>query len=373
MEGTNENIMRYRGVGVMTGTSLDGIDLVCCTFEVTENGYQFEIEAAQSLPMEETWRNRLRHLPNQSALVFAKSHIFFGHYLGKAIASFIDTLEAAPDFVACHGQTIFHQPHKSFTFQIGDGETIASYLPCPLVTNFRNKDVALKGEGAPLVPLGEHYLFPDHRLFLNLGGICNLTFDELAFDVTACNLVLNHVYRAHFDGDFDPDGMVAAGGNPLPSLGRALDGLPFYRLKPPKSLGWEWVEEEMIPLVMAQDAEPQDLLHTLCRHIAGQIARSVYHLKTGPQSMLVTGGGRRHRYLMQCLEQALSSLEIQISESKDERWVEFKEAIIFAFLGLRAIEGKPTTLASVTGATQDAVTGSIHLPPNGGWQLVKKS
>ncbi len=360
----------YRAVGVMTGTSLDGIDLACCRFRVVGDEYEYELEKALTLPMDEHWRSRIYHLPNQQAETFAKTHIYFGHFLGQAIRDFISDLEAAPDFVACHGQTIFHQPHKSFTFQIGDGETIASYLPCPLVTNFRNKDVALKGEGAPLVPLGEQYLFRNHRLFLNLGGICNLTWQGLAFDVTACNLVLNAIFRQFFEGDFDGDGQVAAAGQQDSELAHALDSLAYYRIPPPKSLGWEWVQAEMLPAITRSRALPEDLLHTTVRHIAGQIARAVHKLQTGPQTMMVTGGGRYHQYLMACLEESLGPMNVRIDTHTSQDIVDFKEAIIFAFLGLRLMESKPTTLASVTGASQDVVAGSIHLPPGGGWRMV---
>ena len=360
-----------RGIGVMTGTSLDGIDLVCCRFQLADGAYSFELEKAETIALDSSWQARIQHLPDQSAEVFAKTHIYFGHYLGQQIQGFINTLEQAPDFVASHGQTIFHQPARSFTFQLGDGETIASYLSCPLICNFRNKDVALKGEGAPLVPLGEQYLFPDHSLFLNLGGICNLSWQQQAFDVTACNLILNGVYQHHYGGSFDPGGAAAAAGQQVVELREALDRLEYYRQAPPKSLGWEWIEQEMYPLIRRFDAAPDDILHSLCLHIAGQIARAVSKLQTGPQPMLVTGGGRHHTFLMRCIREALAPFEIDIDTKTPMEIVDFKEAIIFAFLGLRLLESKPTSLATVTGATRDVVAGSIHLPPDGGWTLRK--
>lgn len=368
---TNISQYSFLGVGVMTGTSLDGIDLVCCKFECEAGEYRFSVVASQAVPIEENWKNRLLHLPQQSAEVFAKTHVYFGHYLGKEIAAFVASLASPPDFVACHGQTIFHQPHRSFTTQIGDGETIASYLDCPLITNFRNKDVALKGEGAPLVPIGEKYLFPDHDLFLNLGGICNLTWNTLAFDVSACNLILNTIYRESFEGEYDKNGEMAASGEVDASLAEALDQLEYYRTPPPKSLGWEWVEQEMLPVVRQSTASPQDKLCTLTHHIAGQVARAVDKLATGPQRLMITGGGKYHQFMLNCLENALSPLGVTIDHGVSDEWVEFKEAIIFAFLGLRVMENKATTLASVTGASQDVMTGSIHLPANGGWKLVK--
>lgn len=368
---TSSTPQSFLGVGVMTGTSLDGIDLVCCKFESVSETYSFSIIASEAIPIKESWKTRLRHLPKQSAEVFAKTHVYFGHYLGEAIATFIDSLGETPDFVACHGQTIFHQPHRSFTTQIGDGETIASYLNCPLITNFRNKDVALKGEGAPLVPIGEKYLFPDHELFLNLGGICNLTWKGLAFDVTACNLVLNTIYKDFFEGDYDANGDIAASGQVDHELADALNQLAYYRTPPPKSLGWEWVEQEMLSVIFQSNASPKDLLHTVTKHIAAQIARAMTKLEPGPQQLMVTGGGRYHQFLIDCLAERLEPMQITIDQDISNEWVEFKEAIIFAFLGMRVMQNKPTTLASVTGAMQDVLTGSIHLPPNGGWKLVK--
>ena len=147
----------------MTGTSMDGLDLVCCEYSVEGESYQFRLEKVAQIPLDDRWQARLRHLPQQSAETYARTHVYFGHWMGEALKAFIAELDAPPDFVAVHGQTIFHQPERSFTAQIGDGETIAAYLPCPLVSNFRNKDVALKGEGAPLIVLGEKIHLPQHN------------------------------------------------------------------------------------------------------------------------------------------------------------------------------------------------------------------
>lgn len=357
----------------MSGTSMDGLDLACCTFTWEGDQYTFTLDQAETIPFDPRWKSRLLYLEEQSGEIFAKTHVYLGHFLGEHIRGFIDRHGLQPDFVAIHGQTIFHQPERNFTAQIGDGETVVSYLNCPLVSNFRNKDLALGGQGAPLIPLGEHHLFPAYRLFLNLGGFCNLTYGGTAFDVAPCNIVLNHVYRQRVDEgggrDYDPGGTLAASGMLDGPLLKALDALPYYEQAPPKSLGWEWVQGDVLPILDDWLGRPQDFLHTFCVHVARQIAAAVRQTGAQDQPMLVTGGGRYHQFLMDRLQAELAPLGITIATDAPAGWVDFKEAIVFAFLGLRTLQGRPTTLASVTGARQDVVTGSIHLPPSGGWAL----
>lgn len=353
----------------MSGTSLDGLDIAVCTFQVEDDQYQFDIDAVGQIPFGETWTTRLLNLPEQSAEIYAKTHVYFGHWLGKTMQAFVEEHDFKPDFVAMHGQTIFHQPDKTFTAQIGDGETIASYLTCPLVCNFRNKDVALGGEGAPLVPLGEKYLFPDHRLFLNLGGFSNIAYKGTAFDISSCNGILNHIFVRAFpeaETAYDPEGQVAASGQLNEELLAQLDAISFYQQKAPKSLGWEWVESDLLPIMHAAALPAEDLLHTFCVHSAKQIASAARMVGAQGETMFASGGGRHNAFFMSCLEQELSALNITIDRSIPDLWIDYKEAIVFAFLGLRALEGKPTILDQATGASLAAMTGSIHLPPQGG-------
>lgn len=357
---------KYYGLGVMTGTSLDGIDLVFCHFIEDQNKWSFEIKAARTVEMEQVWHDRLYCLPDQNAEIFAKTNIYFGHYLGQAIRDFIEDEKINPQFVASHGQTIFHQPDKNITVQIGDGETIVSYLTCPLVTNFRNKDVASGGEGAPLVPFGERHLWPDLNLFLNLGGFANLSFKDLAFDISGCNLVLNHL--ANQKDEFliyDHDGQISASGDFSGRLFQQLGNLEYYSVPPPKSLGKEWLDKEIFPLLNESGISIEDQMHTYTRHIAAEVKRGCEKIKAQGQTMLVTGGGAHNAFLMDCLKNALEPLEITFSEVPDERIINLKEAIVFAFLGLTTLLGKPNILASVTGAERDICGGSIHLPPRG--------
>ncbi|GAB4405341.1 MAG: anhydro-N-acetylmuramic acid kinase [Bacteroidia bacterium] len=349
---------------------MDGLDIVACTFQWDgQDGYSFTLDHHEQVPYDYRWKTRLLYLHEQTAEIYAKTHVYLGHWQGEQIQTFIDKRGLTPDFVAVHGQTIFHQPDRNFTAQIGDGETLVSHLSCPLVCNFRNKDVALGGQGAPLVVMGEKYLFPGHRLFLNLGGFCNLTYGDLAFDVAPCNIVLNHLYRTLIGGgeaDYDPDGATAAQGQREPALLKALDRLDYYQAPPPKSLGWEWVSNRVLPVLEDADAKPADILHTYCLHVARQIARAVEQVGASQQRLMVTGGGKHHRFLLWQIGLALAPMGVEIDETLPDSWTESKEAVIFAFLGLRTLLGRTTTLATATGARQDVVSGSIHLPPGGG-------
>lgn len=363
----------YLGIGLMSGTSMDGLDIACCQFTESTNQYEFELIASEQVDFPEIWVSRLQNLPTQSAEIFAKTHVYFGHWLGETVQAFIKQHKLKPDFVAAHGQTIFHQPHKNFTTQIGDGETLVSYLNCPLVCNFRNKDVALGGQGAPLVPIGEKYLFPGFQLFLNLGGFSNLTYNARAFDVSACNIILNYlVGKIEHEPrlQYDPEGSIAASGSVHTQLLAALNALPYFHQPPPKSLGWEWVEAEVIPLLAQFDAPISDLLHTCCIHMAEQVGNAIVEIGATDQQMLITGGGRHNLFLMQEIEKRISSNGITINATADDSLTDYKEAIVFAFLGLRVLRGKPSTLHSVTGAAYDVLAGSIHLPPKSGISIL---
>jgi anhydro-N-acetylmuramic acid kinase len=356
---------KYQGIGIMTGTSMDGIDLACCDFFEESGKWRFEMVQSESVPMDPQWKARLQNLFGQSAEIYAKTDVYFAHYLGKSVQAFIEQHDLRPDFVASHGQTIFHQPDKNYTGQIGDGETMVSYLECPLVTNFRNKNVAKGGEGAPLVPFGEMHLWPDQQLFLNLGGIANMTWQQQAFDISPCNLVLNHLIADYMPGaEYDEGGKTAASGKVHPALFQALNALPYYHRKPPKSLGVEWINEHYFPTLSQFEVSHPDALATSTVHIAHQIGLAIQRLNIRDQQLLITGGGRHNSFLMQQIASQIEANHIQIVEA-DNAIVDFKEAIIFAFLGLFTLLGKPNTLAKATGTPDAVLGGSIHLPAKG--------
>jgi anhydro-N-acetylmuramic acid kinase len=366
-----------KGIGIMSGSSLDGLDIALCSFEKTAQGWSWEIIAGETFEYDPSWIAKLSDWSNKSAYDLAKTHTDFGHLIGMKIRNFSIVHGKDYQFVASHGHTAFHQPERHFTCQIGDGETIATYLTCPLVTNFRNKDVALGGQGAPLVPMGESLLFPNVSLFLNLGGIANISIlprenDHFqvtsmrrdgglytAFDICPCNLVLNHLAE-RLGKSYDAEGKLAKSGNINAKWLNDLNNISFYHLFPPRSLGREWVEAEIFA-TMPADIPTEDLLCTFCHHIAYQIAQQAERFRLTDTNILITGGGAFNTFLMDQIREALAPYRIQVIPT-DEKLIQYKEALIFAFLGLLTLQGQPTTLASVTGARHEVVSGSIHVP-----------
>jgi anhydro-N-acetylmuramic acid kinase len=383
----------YVGVGLMSGTSHDGVDLACVRFTRASgnNGdnWQYRIIGAETVPYDEEWRARLLGLTGASAEVLAKTQTDYGHYLGMLLRRFILQQEAEVQFACSHGHTIFHQPDKHFTLQIGPGETIISHLNCPLVTDLRTRDVALGGQGAPLVPFGEQQLFAGTGLFINLGGIANLSvfrqhahgnfaertwlkpgWQYLAYDVCACNQVLNELARRHNPAAaYDDGGNIARGGSLLPDLLAQLSALNFYTLVPPRSLGREWVLGEVMPMINAHGGTAQNKLHTFTHHVAQQLAQELDRFGLQSGQALVTGGGAHNTFLMELIRAVLAARGITLLPATPQV-IDYKEALIFAFLGLCTLLRIPNVLNAATGARQAVVAGSIHLPQGYGQALL---
>lgn len=349
----------YRIIGMMSGSSLDGLDLVSVVFE-TADGLSFHIEAAESLPYSDEWRKRLASAHCLSGLELSFLDTDYGRFVGEQIREFAERHCLSAQAVAMHGHTVFHEPHKGLTLQIGNGAAVSAACGLPVVCKFRDKDVALGGEGAPLVPIGDRLLFGQYTYCLNLGGIANISYEEngrrLAFDVTTCNMVLNHLAR-RLGQAFDCEGATAAGGRPIETLRAELDALDFYRQAPPKSLGREWFEQIQQPIYLnyiAQGYPEADLLRTSVEHIAAQIGRVCR--QSG--RMLITGGGAFNTFLVDCIRAACPRLDCK---ADDRLLVEYKEALIFAFLGLLRLQNRANCLHSVTGAVRDHVGGCVFV------------
>lgn len=345
----------------MSGTSLDGIDLALC--DIGEHGYN--VLAAETVPYYEEWKQRLATLEHASAFEYALANVELGHHYGKVINRFLKDKQR-PEVIASHGHTIFHQPDKKLTTQIGDGDAIAAETGLPVVFNFRTLDVALGGQGAPLVPIGDELLFGQYDACLNLGGIANISYREregvqgrVAFDICPCNMALNRL-AAMLGYPYDKGGINARGGQVHTCLLHALDALDYYAATGPKSLGKEWfvgqfwpVVKEFIGVVPSQ-TKVRDALATVSAHIAMQIGRVLEANKIG--SLLVTGGGAWNSYLIEQIGNYSPSTEITVP---DELTVNYKEAIIFAYLGYLRLAEKVNTLSSVTGAKCDSTGGNI--------------
>lgn len=348
----------YLVVGVMSGTSLDGIDLVAVKFSCKEEKWSFRIVCAETVSYTPEWKSKLSEaicLPDpQLALLNEEYTTLLAIETGRFIKNF--KLEQV-DAVCSHGHTVFHEPDKGKTFQIGNLPVLATLVQKKVVCNFRIDDVALGGQGAPLVPVGDRLLFSDYDYCLNLGGFANISFEKnlerLAYDVCPVNVVLNH-YAQKLGKEFDESGAMAARGKINHMLLEKLNSIDFYAKNPPKSLGMEWVKEEIFPILEAVPQDPKDILHTFCHHIATQLT-----LQFQPGStVLVTGGGAYNNFLISCIQEKFSG-KLVIPESV---LIEYKEAVIFGLLGVLRLRNEINVLASVTGASKNHSSGYIYLP-----------
>ena len=350
----------YPVIGLMSGTSLDGLDVCHALFEEKDGHWNYHLEATHCYEYDEDFRNNLRRLPDGTALEMAAMHARLGKVTGEYLLDFLAIFPGSRDcmLIVSHGQTIFHQPERRFTTQIGCGATIAALTGKAVVTDLRSMDVALGGQGAPLVPLGERHLFPGYRQFLNIGGICNIAIHRQdgisAFDVCPGNTLLNHfATKAGFA--YDEGGRLAASGQLIESLLQSLDDLPFLSQSPPKSLGTEHILSQWIPLIEQKSHPIPDILCTCVEHIARQIAQVA-----SSEDMLVTGGGAFNTFLIQRLRHHLPHLRIEVPNSET---VQYKEALIMGYLGLLRYLGRPNTLPQVTGASVPTIGGAVYLPP----------
>lgn len=357
----------------MSGTSLDGVDIAYCTFSFDNNRWAYKIIAAETIPYNREWQLRLQTTEKASGIDLALTDSEYGHYLGKRVNAFIKKHDIAPDFVASHGHTIFHQPKKGLTTQIGHGAAIAAECDIPVVCDFRTKDVALGGQGAPLVPIGDELLFSDYSFCLNLGGFANVSYKRngkrMAYDICPANIVLNAL-SIKLGKKYDPNGTLARKGKINDDLLKQLNALKYYKQEPPKSLGKEWVLETIFPVLKKSGSNPFDMLRTYTEHISMQIAKVndqlkfkvlkpssiTGRIKTSP-SMYITGGGTYNGFLLERIK-AYSTNRIIIP---DKNTIEFKEALIFAFLGVLRWRNETNCLRSVTGAKADSSVGCIYL------------
>lgn len=343
----------YNVIGIMSGTSLDGLDLAYCSFSFDELNWNYKIHVAETIAYNATWKKRLGELHKQPMFLLPKTDAYFGKYIGQCVNTFISKHKLTVDFISSHGHTIFHNPAENYTTQIGSGAAIYAETGIATICDFRSVDVALGGQGAPLVPIGDELLFAAYDACLNLGGFANISFTESnqrkAFDICACNIILNH-YVGFVDKAFDDKGKISASGTVNPDLLNALNNLPYYETKGAKSLGREWVETALIPLLHQFELTIPDYLNTLTEHIAQQIAKTL----TG--KILVTGGGAYNDFLLMRLR-AQTNAQIIIP---DDETIQFKEALIFAFLGVLRINNLPNAIKEVTKANKSSVGGAIY-------------
>ena len=352
-------------IGLMSGTSLDGVDLVYVKI-TRKNEYNFVILQKISINYSDKWKNKLKEAFGYSDDQLNNLDVEYGHFLGGLIHKFIDQNKIKNiDFIASHGHTIFHKPDEGFTLQIGSGAEIANVCNLKVICDFRIQDVLLGGQGAPLVPIGDLLFFKDFDFCLNIGGFANISFqinkDRMAFDICAVNIVLNHFTRK-IGLEYDDQGKIASTGTINNELLEELNNHSFFLSEEPKSLGYEFVVETILPAIDRYDLELKDVLNTFIEHAASQISSVINkniatYSKTKPK-VLLTGGGAYNNYLVDRLRK-LSEAEIFLPEKKI---IEFKEALVFALLGVLKEEEEVNCLKSVTGARKNHSSGKIFYP-----------
>ena len=366
------SIKSYQVLGLMSGSSLDGLDIAFCTFEIdskkrNENPIlSWTLEQAATLPFSEKWQARLYHLPQQDALSFCKTNTYFGHYTGALVNEFLAKFQVQPDFIAAHGHTIFHFPNNRLTVQIGDGAALAASTGFPVVCDFRTYDIALDGEGAPLAPLADKLLLDQHDFYLNLGGIANISANIngkfIAFDVGPANQVLNALAN-QIELAYDEGGKIAAQGQVIKALLDEVSQIDFFQQDYPKSLDNQWVQKNVVPLYIRHHGSWKDKLCTASEQMATEISKCIYNvikkenLQKKQYTLLATGGGAFNDFVIQRIKYHCPNIDIVLPPVEI---IQFKEAILMALMGVLRLENIPNCLRSSTGAKIDTIGGAFY-------------
>ncbi len=341
----------------MSGTSLDGLDIAYCQFKRTANKWTYQILESEVVEYDKDLKDKLSNSVNLSGLELTKLSNDLGYFFGTKVKEFCKINKINPLLIASHGHTVFHQPENGFTLQIGNGANIATKAGIDTVCDFRTVDVALGGQGAPLVPIGDELLFSEYKYCLNIGGIANISTNHngqrIAWDICPANMLLNH-YSKILGYDYDKDAMFSNKGKIEPKLLNELISISYHKQKPPKSLGYEYVFAQYIPIIDKYNCSIENKMATIVKFIAVMIKEAYDNFGSG--KVLISGGGAFHPLLIKSLKE--KNINIYIPDNKT---IAFKEALIFAFLGLLRKLEETNTLKSVTGAERDSIGGVIYL------------
>ncbi len=348
----------YCCVGLMSGTSLDGLDIVLCEFKMQDRQWNYTLLKQTTVAYSDNWRSSLKYAPDLNGRELMVLHRDYGRWVGQQVNLFLNGVDSEVNFIASHGHTVFHEPYIGLNFQLGDGNMITAITGIKTISDFRSLDVCLGGQGAPLVPIGDELLFGNYVACVNIGGFVNVSSkingQRLAWDICPANFVVNRLVNKQ-GLEMDKDGEIGAQGKVIASLLNELNALSYYKDAAPKSLAQEWVEEFIWPLLNRYaDCLVSDCIRTFYEHIAKVMADDLNPIVATGQ-ILFTGGGVYNRFLMGLIRSKLNS-EVVIPEPV---LVDYKEALVFAFLGLMRFTGQINCLKSVTGASVDSSSGVI--------------
>jgi len=351
----------YTVLGIMSGTSLDGIDLCIADFQINKH-WNYKILNTTTIPYSSIWTEKLTTAENISGRALSKLDVQYGQLLGKEARKFIKSSKKKIDLISSHGHTVFHEPHHNYSKQIGHGAYIAAESGITTVSDIRSSDMAYGGQGAPVVPFGDINLFPEYEAWLNVGGIANICIkkdnDVIAFDIAAANMILNHICKKYLNTDYDHHGENAFKGKVNTMLLHRLNKFEYYSKLAPKSLGKEDIDKHIIPIIQQAGLSAEDLLSTYNQHLYEKIIQVTELYQITNNNILISGGGAYNKYLIELLRKRL---QIKLP---DKTTIEFKEALIFAFLGLNRFMGNINIINSVTGASHPTIAGAIFEPSN---------
>jgi anhydro-N-acetylmuramic acid kinase len=347
----------FHCLGLMSGTSLDGLDIAYCIFEKKESSWSFSVEKAQTIKYSSSWKEKLSTAHKLDAEDLLELDHAFGAFLGKTCKSFLEKNSIKVDFIASHGHTIYHQPKRKITFQLGNGNDIHAFAEVPVICDFRSLDVALSGEGAPLVPAGDKFLFSEYDVCLNLGGIANLSMDvngsRVAYDICFCNMGLNYL-AAKAGKEYDKDGQMAEEGEVNKDLLQKLDSIYKSMRKKRPSIGRELFEKQIKPLIDNKKIPIKDRMCTLVESAAKEIIAAIGNPKENVTVMCTGGGAFNRFFISRLLDHGGDNVSLILP---DENVIKFKEAMVFAFLGVLRVRDEVNCLKSVTRATRDSSSG----------------
>ena len=357
--------MTYRVLGIMSGSSLDGMDIAFIELTVQMGKWSYEIIHAETLPYNATWKERLSGAIKLNARDYLLLHSEYGHFIGNEINHFIEknNLYFQVSLITSHGHTTFHEPGLKMTAQLGDGAAIASVTGLPVVTDLRALDVAFGGQGAPIVPIGEKLLFSNDQLFLNIGGIANisinLTDQYIAYDICPANSILNRLAQKN-NQEFDNGGEIALSGKINEQLLDKLNNLQYYQNPYPKSLSNNFGSEIIYPVIEYFDCSVADSLRTYCEHIALQVKNSLlpFEERLKYKNLFITGGGAFNSFLINTIKDKIKEFNIRIT-IPDHMTIKYKESLIMGLIGVLRWRQEYNVLSEVTGSSRNSIGGSV--------------
>ncbi len=344
---------KYKVIGIMSGTSCDGLDIAYCEFS-KQKSWSYKIIKCQTIKYNQNFINKISREFSEINKDLIELDYFFGKFIGLEINKFIKKHELKIDLVCSHGHTVIHNPEKKISFQIGCGKTIRNITKTTTINDFRIKDIEMGGQGAPLVPIGDNLLFKKYKYCLNLGGFANISEKTknniIGYDICPCNIILNY-YSKKMGFPFDNKGALSSKGNINEMLLNELNNLNYYRIEGPKSLDVSWVRDNFIPTVDKYKLTAQNILATISKHIAQKIGEKINKAET-----IVSGGGCFNNHVINMIKKESNS-KIVIPDIKT---INYKEAMIFGFIGILKFRNEINCYNSVTGARENSIVGVIN-------------